>query len=255
MSLEYFTTASAVQSSGLFIGVPDLPGLTAAKLGSSVPNNVKEARAVFSLLKTIFTVLSPRAFNKLGVLVGISENRPASLLTNRTYTYSTEYIANIATDSITPLPVPTFGMVEGLGKFSLADIFPTAIKVSAATTTPGAGILIQNAPLESYGAPTYADLDPSPGQDSRGWLAALFNWFTDGGLTIRSPSIASGIIATSRSTPTTSPLPTNATATTNPTTGLVIADISRIFSSSVTFSITIQTIDDLNLETFDTNVI
>lgn len=255
MAFEFFDAAGAATANGLFIPIADLPGLTAAELAPG-DGQVLLGRSVFGLLKKIYSSLSPSAFNKLGVAVGNSETRPGTLLTNRTYTYQASYVSNLSTNSITQIPVAGIGVNSGLGKIALSSIFPAAAKVAAAANTPGAGVLIPTADLVPYGGPLHAALDVSAGQDNRNYLAALFNWMCAGNnLQVRATGLPSAIIAATRGNPTAGTLPANATATSNPTTGLFIEDIPLIFVSQVTYSITVQTIDNLATETFDVIVV
>ena len=255
MSFEYFDAAGTSTNDGVFIPISDLPGLTAAELAAGESEAAKQARATFSTIKSIYGTLSPSAFSKLGFTVANTETSAGVGLKNRSYSVSTQYLSDIENSTVTMIPVPASGANSGVGDFAFVDLFPNAVKVAAAGAVSDAGVVISTADLVPYGSPAHASLDITAGQDNRFYLAALINWLVDGGLSVRSASTASAIATVSRGTPANAILAAEATAATDPTTGIDAADLSKLFITSITYSLTIQTIDDIDSETFDVNVV
>ena len=255
MTIETFgSSGGTATNAGVFIPVADLPGVTASELsGGTAAQQI--ANAVFGIVKQIYNTISPSSFAALGITVANSEAKPSVGITTRTYSLTGQYIADIDAQSVGPVPVPGSGTNSGVGKFAITDVFPSAALVAAAGSISGAGIVVETAPLVNYGSPAQGSLNPASGQDNRNWLLALYNWFVDGGLTVRvSGTTQSAITTASRSTPVNSQLPTNATASSNPTTGVNAAALNRIFVSSVTYTIAVETIDDQTTDTFSVNV-
>lgn len=253
MALEYFDAAGTATSDGVFIPITDLPGLLSTELAAAEPAAKKMARSIYAVMKQLFTILNPTSFNKLGVTISRAEASGGFGLSNKTYTLGVQYLANISADTVGMLPIPTIGANSGVGDFAVIDLFPNAAKVAAAGAVAGAGILIQTADLVGYGSPSHASLNIASGQDNRSWLAALMNWLTST-ISVRSTTVSSAFTAVSRGTPANATLPANATDTTNPTTGLLTSDLTKTFSSSISYSITIQLIDDEATDSFDVNV-
>jgi hypothetical protein len=255
MAIVTFNAAGTSTNAGIFIPIADLPGVTSSELNPANSAPSTQANAVFGLLKQVYSVISPSSFAALGYSVGNSEAKPGVGLTTRTYSLTAQYLSDLNALSVAPIPVPGSGSNSGVGKFSITDVFPSAALVAASGSVSGAGIVIETSPLNNYGAPLQASLNPVSGQDNRNWFAALFNWMTDGGLTARVPgTTTSAITAANRSTPSAASLPVNATASSNPTTGITSSQLNSIVVNSITYTISIETIDNQSSDSFSVNV-
>ena len=255
MSFEYFNAAGTATNAGVFIPLAALPGVTSAELNPANPAAQLQGNAAFGLLKQIYNIISPSSFASLGLSVANSESKPAIGVTTRTYSLTAQYLSDIATQTIGQIPVAGSGTNAGVGKFAISDIFPGASLVAAAGSVLGAGIVIETAALNPYGAPLQASLNPASGQDNRSWFAALFNWFVDGGLSVRvAGTTTSAMTAAVRGTPSTASLPANATASSNPTTGVTASQLNQIILNQVSYTISLETIDNQTSDTFSVNV-
>ncbi|MGD1909080.1 MAG: hypothetical protein ACFB0C_24255 [Leptolyngbyaceae cyanobacterium] len=248
--LEYFDGVGQAIETGVFIPVGDLSGLDGTELAAAAVDT--EGKAVLALANTLYDTLSPAAFDKLGW--SVSKANPISAgpdLINQGFTFTATYVVDLSDSTVGPIPVPTGGDNQDIGKFGLVDIFPNAVKIAADVNTPGAGIVISGSAVAGYGA-AYADLNIGAGEDNRAWIAALLNYMAVE-TTLRSASEASAVVAISRGNPINITPPAALTAAPNPTSGLVAADLPLLVLFTISYGLTVQLLLDQSAQTFDVN--
>lgn len=257
MAFQFFEAATASPSgcsAGVFIPRADLPGVAAGEFANAQSTASKQSKAVFALLNQMYAVVSPTNFSKLGIAV--TKGQPAGAgedILNIAYTATIQWMANSESKAISMLPVPTTGTESGKGDFALTDIFANAVKVAADDAITGEGLVIPTADLVPYGSASHGSLNIATGQDNRDWVAGLYGYISQ--LGIRTALSASAITAASRGTTTGVTLPAAATDTTNPTTGILAADLAKRSVFSHQYSITVQLLLNQVTQQFDVNVV
>lgn len=245
------TGGAAATADSLSISQTDLAafGLTAAEM---TVNDNGFYRAIFALLKAF---QAENLTGKLGIAHPATpqETRAGTGLTNRVYTANFEYYNKFGQNSLLPIPLPTSGTQNGLGGIAIADIFANATKVAATTNVANPAVLIPTADLLPYGSPSHGSLNPAGGQDNRAWFSALYAYLADN-IPLRTASVASAVIARTRTVSNLS-IPANYTQTTNPVSGISSSDLPLITANTISYAITIQTIDSNSSDTFDVNVV
>jgi hypothetical protein len=141
---------------------------------------------------------------------------------NCPFTFTWQRVLNLANNETTPAPVPVAGANAGIGDVALVDIFPNSAKVAAAGAVAGAGVVINTAQLQNYSAITQATINPAA--DSRDWIMALMDAISTDS-TVRSATVASGVVSRTRGTIGAATIPAAWTATTAPASGLDAADL------------------------------
>jgi hypothetical protein len=252
LNFEYFSSAGNTVAAGVFLPVASLWNVQATELASNAAD--RESRVIFGILEKLCNPNSPFVTlqNKLGISSSYSTPTGVSTnLINQTYTLTAQYFANLANNTIQPIPVPTSGSNSGQGGVKIVDVFSGATKLAAADDTGGAGVLIPSAELTPYGAPAHANIDVN--QDSRAWLSALFLYLADKA-TIRSSNTASAVVAVNPVLTVTGVLPSGAlVAASNPTSG--IDPTKQITNVLITrsVSLTLQLVVDTQNETIKPN--
>lgn len=249
--IEYFSAAGNAVAAGVFIPIAALPGiLNGGEL--AVGQAARESKILLSICNGIFVTLNPTNFDKLGFAV--TKGQPAGAGTdiiNQNYSYTNQFMVNHAANTLLQIPVPTTGSFANVGKFRIVEVFPGAVTVAAGGAVAGPGIVIPE--LDEYGGPTQAAVAASivdADGDDRQWFAGLLQMITDQS-TVRTTTDASAVIVKSRSNAA-GVTPTPAfTDSTNPTTAILAADLSRRSFFSVTYSMTLQLELNQTTQTFD----
>jgi hypothetical protein len=252
LNFEYFSAAGNTTAAGVFLPANSLWNVQDSELASNAAD--RESRVVFGILEKLCNPNSPFVTlqNKLGV--SSSYTNPTGVgtnLINQTYTLTAQYFANLANNTIQPIPVPTSGSNSGRGGVKIVDVFAGATKLAAAADTGGAGVLIPSAELAPYGGPSHANIDVN--QDSRAWLSALFLYLADKA-TVRGTNTASAVVAVNPVLTVTGALPAGAlVAANNPTSG--IDPTKQVTNVLITrsVSITLQLLVDTQNETIRPN--
>lgn len=262
MLFEFGDAAWSAGSDGLFIPLSDLPGVIDEELADEIDVEIKTGQAIHSICKQVVKSLTGTSFlttatdpNKLGVSYTLTESLPSVGLKNKTYSLTFTKVLDLAAKTIYFVPVATAGTNNGKGDFSLTDLFANCAKVASGSNTAGAGILIKSSVINSYGASTHANLSLSA--DAREWLESFMLSLFDStdGLIIRATGVESPFpSAPVKGAPSSVTLPTVATQSTNPTTGLVGANLSKLNFVSYTLAVTIQLIENED-ETVSVNVV
>jgi hypothetical protein len=252
LNFEYFSAAGNTVAAGVFLPVASLWNVQDSELASNAAD--RESRVIFGILEKLCNPNSPFVTlqNKLGI--SSSYSTPTGVgtnLINQTYTLTAQYFANLANNTIQPIPLPTSGSNSGQGGVKIVDVFSGATKLAAAADTGGAGVLIPSAELTPYGAPAHANIDVN--QDSRAWLSALFLYLADKAA-VRSSNTASAVVAVNPVLTVTGALPAGAlVAPNNPTSG--IDPTKQITNVLITrsVSVTLQLVVDTQNETIRPN--
>jgi hypothetical protein len=252
LNFEYFSADGNTTAAGVFLPVDSLWNVQSNELASTAAD--RESRVIFGILEKLCNPNSPfvTLANKLGVSSAYTTPTGAGTnLLNQTYTLTAQYFANLANNSIQPIPVPTSGSNSGQGVVKIVDAFAGATKLAAAAATGGAGVLIPSSELTPYGAPSHANINVD--QDSRSWLSALFLYLADKA-TVRSTNTASAVVAVNPVLTVTGTLPAGAlVAASNPTSG--IDPTKQVTNVLITrsVSITLQLMVNTQTETIQPN--
>jgi hypothetical protein len=249
LDIEYFDAAGNASADGVFIPLSDLPGVTASELASAQPSAAKEGKAMLSLLNKIFAVTSPDLFFKLGFTPtkeapdGVSAD-----IFNQVFAITSQKLVNLDTDSLSVVPVPTSGANSGLGDFAITDVFAGAVKVDAAGAVAGAGIVINTSGLLPYSSLTHASINVAT--DGRAWFAALADHLAIDSVK-RSATVASAVISGIASSLSASAIPAEYIASTDPTSGILAADVPSRGLVNRTDTFTLQLQLNQSTQTFD----
>lgn len=245
LNIEQFSTTGTATAAGLLIPVADLPSIDAAELDGSVAGRDK---AVLALLNAYYDTISPANFDKLGIAVAKANPTGAGNdLVNQNYSATFEYYVDHETETVAMIPVPSAGANDGVGAIALADLFPGASAVAAAGAT-SAGILIPDADVATYGGPAAGSIPT----DARDYLVALYHHIVIDS-PVRSGSVQSAVINSSRGSATGFAAPATWTQPTDPVSGLAAADLPKSSFFRVSFSMTMQILLNQTTQEFDVN--
>lgn len=236
---------------GLFLPIADLPGVVAGEFGAGESQATKVGKAALAIANGIHAYLVANQDSVVGMAATRAKASASDSLDNLTFSFSAQYLADLETQSLGQIPLPVAGTNAGVGGFALDDVFLNAAEVAAEGAIPGEGVVVPYADVAPYGGE-----DPAAimGVDNRDFVAALIRAFPSL-LTVRTAAIASAVTAVSQANPTIFTLPAAATAETNPTTGLTVADLPKIGLLQFTTSWTVQVLLNQATQTFDVNVI
>jgi hypothetical protein len=253
MSFEYFDASGTAVADGVFIPLTGVSGLLAAELASGQAADLKLSKCVYALLEKAYEIMSPTAFRKLGFTTAKASPAGAGTnLINQNFSFTAQKVAKYDTDTITMIPLPTSGANNGLGKFSISDLFAGATKVAAGGAVAAAGFLIPTALLTNYSSLTHAGITISGTSDNRDWFAALLDWLGNA-VALRSATVPSAITARSASAPSATNPSGDLIAATNPTSSIPSDQVDRHAILSKSYSITVQLALNPSTQTFDVN--
>lgn len=244
---EYLDAPGNATNEGVFIPVADLLSVQAAELAAGEANNLKFGKIVNS----IFTSLGEFAnlASVLGITIDLGTVSPVSgNVFSRSFSFAWQKFTNQALGTIAVLPVPATGALTGIGGLSINDIFPNAEKVAAAGAVPSAGLVISSAAIQSFVPLAHVAIDVAA--DSRLWWMGLMESMIAAALT-RSTTVDSPILTTTRPSITSPTVPTAYTQATDPTTGLLLANIPLYGLQQRNLSLSVEFELDPILETFD----
>ncbi len=256
MAIEFFDSSvgsPSGASAGIFIPISDLPGVVATEFGSGVDAAIKHGKAYAGIFNQVFGVVSPGNFDKLGIAVtkGIPSGTSNNTFTI-TYTLTGTYLNTVKDNTKQLLPIPTTGSNNGIGKFAIADVFTNAELVAADGAISGEGLLIPHTDLTEFGQNS-AVTAIAAGQDNREWFAALYRWLSVYAA-VRATGTTSAITAKSLGGTVGVTLGADATDATNPTTGILAADLPKADINSRQISFTVDFLLNQTTQTFDVNV-
>lgn len=235
LSLEFFDAAGSAVAEGVFIPVSDLPGIQASELAVAELATTKESKFLLSVLNAITAVL-PATTLGMTATKGSPSGAGADIL-NCPFTLTWQRVIDLASESVTPVPVPVAGANAGVGDVALVDVFPNAVKVAAAGAVAGAGVVVPTAQLATYAPITQATITPAA--DSRDWLMALMDAAATEA-TLRSATVASGIVTRTRGAIGSATIPANYYAAIDPVAGLLEADLPKLGLITRSVSLAVQ---------------
>lgn len=250
LNFEFFESSGTATLAGVYIPRSDLMGISAGEFADSESVNTKESKLIYSLINKIYA-------DGLTGALGVSLNIPtiagqSGLLSSKTYTITGQFYADTENQVVGVLPSPTIGDQVGVGDVIFTDLFPNAVKVSASGAVGGEGVVIPTILLEDFGSPSQASLDLA--NDNRDYVMALIRYIVSEA-SLRDATNASAITTKSVGGVTGLTLPAVAYDATNPTTGILEAQLNKIDTYSKSFSITIQRVENETTQTFDVNVV
>ncbi|WP_030006326.1 hypothetical protein [Picosynechococcus sp. NKBG042902] len=256
MALTFFESSVSAGGgngvpAGLFLPIADLPGVVAGEFADAQSQATKESKAALAIANAIHTYVSANAADIVGMTSTRAKASVSDSLDNLTFSFACQYVADLETETIGQIPLPSSGANSGVGGFAIDDLFANAAEVAAEGAISGEGVVIPYADLAEFGG---SDPAAITGVDNRDFVAAMIRSMP-GLLTVRDASTASGVTTISQATATTFTLAPAATATTDPTTGLVTADLPKIGLLQFTTAWTVQVALDQAAQTFDVNVV
>lgn len=254
--LTFFDAAVAAGAAngvpaGVFVPRADLSGVVAGEFAAGVSQATKEGKGLFGLLNKLHAYISLNT-NLLGVSATRAKASVSDVSDNYSFSFSCQYVGKLADQSFDVIPLATSGANAGVGKLAIANVFPNATLVAAEGAISGEGMVIPHADLAAFGAIVPASI--SVGQDNRDYIFSMIRALPDL-VTLRSTSVASAVTATAQNAFAVFTLAAAATSATDPTTGILASELDKIATVSATTTITIQTIDNLEAQTFDVNVV
>lgn len=242
MGIQIFPAAGGTASfDGIFIPVGDLlnGGIEGSVEFADVePAALKRDKAMFAVSEVVTAYIAGLA---AGLALGISVTRPNTASVNYTYGLTLQLHEVLGSGNpLAPIPVPSTGSNSGVGDFAFTDLFPNAVKLAAAADPAASGVSIETASLAAYGAPAHGSLDLAT--DCRMVLGALFRYMASSAdLPVRSTTEASAVTSKTASNYVSFTAPAAYTADTDPTSGLISADLPRTVlinqPSAVTFNL------------------
>lgn len=252
MAIQYVDTVpgATADADGIFIPIGDLYGISAGEFTTGT-DNTKESKFVYALLTTLAEELPTDSLGisvTKGTIAGVSNS-----VYNIQFTANSVFMDKFADKTVNVLPVPVSGANLDVGKVSILDIFANAQKVAASDTLPGEGIVIPSGDVDDYFAPAHASLTVGASSDNRDWIVGVINYLA-GTLAVRSTSNASALVNKSK-TSSTYTVPAAAYAATDPTMGLVAADLLNRNFYQQNWIFTIQLVINEATQSFDVRVV
>ncbi|MEO1592004.1 MAG: hypothetical protein AAFU71_12015 [Cyanobacteria bacterium J06632_22] len=248
LDIEVFEAAGNSTAAGVFIPVSDLPGIDAAELAAGETDGAKQGKTLLAMVSATLTAITAASPLGLTLTQGNNSNAGPNLI-GLNFTLSWDKLADIGGDTISVIPLPTAGANAGNGGLGIVDAFPNAAKVAAAGAVPGAGVVINDTAVATYGAaaPTVA-----AGEDNRKWFAGLFDHLADAD--VREAGVTqSAVTAAARGAIGSAAIPANFTATVDPLSDISEADLPQL--GLLTRSATLQIQVELNQSTQSFDVV
>ncbi|NEP17823.1 MAG: hypothetical protein F6J97_13110 [Leptolyngbya sp. SIO4C1] len=241
LSFEYVSGAgSEFATSGVFIPISDLPGVSAGEFDIEATTAEKEAKSLLALLNAmqLYLSITPN-------VIGISEskNSPSSngadILTLN-FTAEWQKLANLSANSITVIPAATTGANAGAAELAIKAVFPSAVYVNGGDTSTTEGIVIEHAAMVAYGLS--APPSVTAGADNRAWFSALLEMMTNA--TLRDPDngVESAVITAASGGMGALAIPPSYYAESDPLTDIQSADLQQrgIVARSFAFSVQVE---------------
>jgi hypothetical protein len=261
MALVYLDAAGTAVSAGVFIPRDNLNGLTiSSELAPGESTIVKDCKFLAAFLATLQSVLTNNRANNSSLATGlgftVTKSNPAGGgqgIFNQTFVIGGAQVVDYTSGEVYPIPVPTTGSNSGRGVLRLTDVFPDAVAVAASGAIAEAGVLIPHIDLDMYGAE--ATTSVSSDMQSRKWILALARYLFNLIPVRVNNTTPSAVIANALNDVTPFLLDANATASTNPTTGLDGNELTQLDIYSRPIQFTIQYLIDEITQTFDVRVV
>lgn len=261
---------------GFFIPVDVLGGVTSDELADGVAIATRASKIYYSMLKGLTKFLQTHP-DVLGFAVAPDEALDPDRYGTKEKIYPVT-VTRVSDDRSGMLKFPepaTIGIYAGSADFALTDIFADAVTVAKDANTPGAGVLLL---LSELANESYLFLDTSTSltgvaargakhpyamkeigtfdlsQDSRELVRAMLSMLYSHRV-LRSDVVASGLTASSYGSQTVGAIPTSWYAATNPRATVNSDHLRYLALHRVTFSNTIEIIENEDAQTFDVNAV
>lgn len=249
-SLEVFASSGNTITTGVFIPLEDLPGMTSLELSSA--GTTLEGHLTYAFLNALFSGLkttNPLGFPEASKLApsGAGENRFSEGVT-----ITLQRLIDIRTNSLITIPLPAIGDNSGQGGLLLVDIWPNSNLLLAGDSTGEAGVLIPHSWITAWGG----EIPSVLANDVRAWFSAFVVALTHS-VQRRTTAIPSAI---TRKTDTTAirvtggSVPQEFYDSTNPLTGIVEADLPYLRLIRESFTIEYEMIVNPSNQTLEINV-
>ncbi|AFY39887.1 hypothetical protein Lepto7376_3711 [[Leptolyngbya] sp. PCC 7376] len=257
MSLTFFDNAVAAGGgngvpAGLFLPIAVLPGVVAGEFGAGESQATKEGKALLAMSNALFDYYTANSTNLVGLLATRAKASASDVLDNITFTFQHQYVSKLSDASFGQIPLPAAGANSGVGGFAVQDIFAAAADVAAEGAISGEGVVIPYADLSAFGGSAPAGI--TAGNDNRDLIAAMNRAMADL-VVVRDATNASAVTAATQANSISFTLAAAATATTDPTTGLVAGELDKISTVQMSTSYTVQVALNQSAQTFDVNVV
>lgn len=248
LDIEVFEAAGNATAAGVFIPVSDLPGVDAAELAAGETDAAKQSKILLSMMAASLVAVS--AATPLGVTLTQGNNSNAGPnLIGLNYTLTWDKLADVSADSLSVIPLPTAGANAGTGGLAIVDAFPNAAKVAAAGAVAGAGVVVNDSAVLTYGA---AAPTVGAGEDNRKWFAAMFDHIAD--IDVREAGVTqSAITSAARGAIGSAAIPVDYYAAVDPVSNIAEADLPKL--GLLTRSTTLQIQVELNQTTQSFDVV
>ena len=230
----------------ILLYIEGMPGLEPGEFADDQAQNVKEAKAVFSIMNAIHGLSASDG------IAGVTTNRAkasnSDSLSTMTFQFSKQYVASLKDNSLTPL-LPPAGSATDL---DITKLFPGMVfHEGGALEVSEECLIIPYVDIEPYaGGATFGDVSRS-----EAFVGAIVRAIPNI-VPTRSNTVASGLTVVQNPTPlpNTFSLPTNALDPVNPTTTLTAADLDKIGLLQFTTTIAVQFELDQVTQKFDVRV-
>jgi hypothetical protein len=148
----------------VFIPISDLYGISAGELALNQSGILKEGKSIYGALNALYYKLPTTALG-LTITKGIPQGSIVDVYTVQ-ITLNFQWVTDLANRTIKPVPLPN----SGVGKVTIADIFPNAILIENEGAIQGEGLAFSHSTANNYGAITPTALNT----DARDWIYSLF---------------------------------------------------------------------------------
>ena len=249
-TLEIFPTSGTTTEAGIFVPVEDLAGMTAGELSDT--GVTLEGKVAYGFLNSLYGAVSTVLPLGLPEPEKTDPTGTAPNIYTEGVTIRVQRFLDVRTNTCYLPGLPTTGSYAGEGGMSLTDIWPGATKLGAGATTGGAGVLIPNDWIASYGGTAPATV----GADARDWIGAFIT-AVNHTLAVRTSTVASSIIR--KQTPGTVrvtgiAIPAEFYDETNPITNLTPADLPYLRLTQETVTIEYEILTDPATQTLEVRV-
>lgn len=253
LMIEYLTATAAVTSNGIFIPNTALPGFSTLELDTASPG--KDSKFTLAFLNQLHTRINQATPRPLGV--GMTKPNPVGAganLVNQNFNLVHTYALNHQFNTISSIPAANSG-TNANNFLAFVNVFPGST-IATIGETPGAGVLIPDTELASYGAVEVGSYESgtSLSNDNRLLLIGIARMLSQRLELKNANNPNSAIIQANRNTPTIFTPPVDFTAAINPTSSILSGELPLYSFMNIGYSFTVQLkLNDVN-QSFDVNI-